>query len=140
MALLVRRKASLCYVIFSFQFQLKGNVSYQTALPPNEVVIKGVAEFLKDKDLTDIESLASEVFKESGYDMKEATTKLKETVEYYKSLLERKDYSSCKLKGDLIMLRHEFRNKNLKLYYVLSWKHEGLSVLYSCLICFKLTA
>ena len=85
---------SVCNV--SIHLQLKGNVSYQTALPPTEIVIKGVADFLKGKDLNDLDSLAAEVFKESGYDMNEATTKLKETVEYFKNLLEIKEYTGCK--------------------------------------------
>lgn len=59
-------------------------------------MIKGVADFLKDRDLEDLDALAVEVFKESGYDLKEATSKLKETVDYFKALLERKEYSPCK--------------------------------------------
>ena len=78
-------------------FQLKGNVSYQTALPPNEIVFKGVADFLKEKDLTDLDALASEIFKESGYDLEEAASKLKESVEYFKTLLEKRDNSFCKI-------------------------------------------
>lgn len=72
--------------------ELKGNVSFHTALPPNEIVFKGVADFLKDKDLTDLDALALEVFKEAGYDLTEAASKLKESVEYYSTLLEKRDY------------------------------------------------
>ena len=87
--------ASYCHICFFFQ--LKGNVSYQTALPPNEIVFKGVADFLKDKDLTDLDALAAEVFKESGYDLNEAASKLKESVEHFNALLEKRDYSVCKI-------------------------------------------
>ena len=66
-------------------------------MPPNEIVFKGVADFLKDKDLADIDALALEVFKEAGYDLTEAASKLKESVGYYSALLEKRDYPHCKL-------------------------------------------
>ena len=48
-------------------------------------MIKGVADFLKGKDINNIEALAAEAFKDPEYNVAEATQKLKESIAYFKS-------------------------------------------------------
>lgn len=72
------------------QVELKGHLSNQSVLPPYDIVIKGVADFLKDRDLSDVDSLAAQVFTGPTYDQAEAATKLKESIEYFKSVNQKK--------------------------------------------------
>ncbi len=44
-----------------------------------------MADFLKGKDINNIEALAAEAFKDPEYNVAEATQKLKESIAYFKS-------------------------------------------------------
>ena len=83
-------------MILSF---LQLNIQYTNILPPNDIVIKGVADYLKDKNAEDIEGIAADVFKDSGYNIKEGISRLKESVNYYKELIASVDADEQKSKG-----------------------------------------
>eukprot|EP00794_Sanderia_malayensis_P006008 gene6008-6706_t len=64
--------------------ELMSHPSYQNMPPPNDIIIKGVADFLQNKNCSDIDALAAEAFKDESYNLAEATAKLKESIDYFK--------------------------------------------------------